>query len=236
MDKYWTLSNFHEGLAYFEHYDNINDCIDRKGFIDKNGIEVLNLTEYKIINSFSEGLAAVSKDGNKFGFINTKGEIVIPCQYEGYSTEGDMLEFNDFHDGVCLVQTQNIYINKKNEIVLRVKKGVNCSDMSKGLALINEYNSGTNISTYGIVCLNGYNTLDHQDNDLALQFVAQQSRSWLLHLCKLFLVDELQQKPPQPVAARLIRFLFDTHKALTSLSTVLRQRLTLPPIQLWKDD
>ena len=167
MDKYWRLSNFHEGLAYFEHYDNINDCIDRKGFIDKNGIEVLNLTQYKIINSFSEGLAAVSKDGNKFGFINTKGEIVIPCQYEGYSTEGDMLEFNDFHDGVCLVQTQNIYINKKNEIVLRVKKGVNCSDMSKGLALINEYNSGTNISTYGIVTLNGYSTLDHQDKYLA---------------------------------------------------------------------
>lgn len=167
MDKYWRLSNFHEGLAYFEHYDNISDCIDRKGFIDKNGIEVLNLTEYKIINSFSEGLAAVSKDGNKFGFINTRGEIVIPCQYEGYSTEGDMLEFNDFHDGVCLVQTQNIYINKKNEIVLRVKKGVNCSDMSKGLALINEYNSGTNISTYGIVTLNGYSTLDHQDKYLA---------------------------------------------------------------------
>lgn len=167
MDKYWRLSNFHEGLAYFEHYDNINDCIDRKGFIDKNGIEVLNLTEYKIINSFSEGLAAVSKDGNKFGFINIQGEIVIPCQYEGYSTEGDMLEFNDFHDGVCLVQTQNIYINKKNEIVLRVKEGVNCSDMSQGLALINEYNSGTNISTYGIVTLNGYSTLDHQDKYLA---------------------------------------------------------------------
>lgn len=167
MDKYWRLSNFHEGLAYFEHYDNINDCIDRKGFIDKNGIEVLNLTEYKIINSFSEGLAAVSKDGNKFGFINTQGEIVIPCQYEGYSTEGDMLEFNDFHDGVCLVQTQNIYINKKNEIVLRVKEGVNCSDMSQGLALVNEYNSGTNISTYGIVTLNGYSTLDHQDKYLA---------------------------------------------------------------------
>lgn len=167
MDKYWRLSNFHEGLAYFEHYDNINDCIDRKGFIDKNGIEVLNLTEYKIINSFSEGLAAVSKDGNKFGFINTQGEIVIPCQYEGYSTEGDMLEFNDFHDGVCLVQTQNIYINKKNEIVLRVKEGVNCSDMSQGLALINEYNSGTNISIYGIVTLNGYSTLDHQDKYLA---------------------------------------------------------------------
>lgn len=167
MDKYWRLSNFHEGLAYFEHYDNINDCIDRKGFIDKNGIEVLNLTEYKIINSFSEGLADVSKDGNKFGFINTQGEIVIPCQYEGYSTEGDMLEFNDFHDGVCLVQTQNIYINKKNEIVLRVKEGVNCSDMSQGLALINEYNSGTNISTYGIVTLNGYSTLDHQDKYLA---------------------------------------------------------------------
>lgn len=30
---------------------------------------------------FSEGLAAVKKN-DKFGFINTKGELVIPCQYQ----------------------------------------------------------------------------------------------------------------------------------------------------------
>lgn len=30
---------------------------------------------------FSEGMAAVKKD-DKFGFINTKGELVIPCQYQ----------------------------------------------------------------------------------------------------------------------------------------------------------
>lgn len=166
-DKYRRLSDFHDGLAYFEHLNNGN--IDRKGFIDKNGNEVLNLTDYQIVNNFSEGLAAVSKDGNKFGFINTKGKEIIPCQYEGYATEGETLQFNDFHDGVCLVQTQNIYINKNNEIVLRVYKDAICSDMDNGVALINEYNSNTNISTYGIVTLDGYNTLDHQDKYLAQQ-------------------------------------------------------------------
>lgn len=41
--------------------------------------------------------------------------------------------------------------------------------MDNGVALINEYNSNTNISTYGIVTLYGYNTLDHQDKYLAQQ-------------------------------------------------------------------
>lgn len=41
---------------------------------------------------FSEGLALVKKD-NKFGYINTKGELVIPCQF-GYAS--------DFIDGTAI--------------------------------------------------------------------------------------------------------------------------------------
>lgn len=45
---------------------------------------------------FSEGMAAVRKD-NKFGFINTKGELVIPCQYmcAGDFSEGLACVFKD---------------------------------------------------------------------------------------------------------------------------------------------
>lgn len=37
--------------------------------------------QYDELYPFSEGLAAVKKN-DKFGFINTKGELVIPCQYQ----------------------------------------------------------------------------------------------------------------------------------------------------------
>lgn len=37
--------------------------------------------KYDELYPFSEGLAAVKKN-EKFGFINTKGELVIPCQYQ----------------------------------------------------------------------------------------------------------------------------------------------------------
>lgn len=170
-DKYFRLHGFNDGLAYYEKINNETGGISEKGFIDKSGKEVLVLSEFHIVNDFSEGLASVSKDGEMYGFINTKGDLVIPCKYKGYIDEGDIRYFHDFHDGVCLIEAEDslYFINKKNEVVLNIKKGLLCSDMDSGVALVTEYNNATNISTYGIVCLNGYNTLDHQDNDLALQ-------------------------------------------------------------------
>ena len=170
-DKYFRLHGFNDGLAYYEKINNETGGISEKGFIDKSGKEVLVLSEFHIVNDFSEGLASVSKDGEMYGFINTKGDLVIPCKYKGYIDEGDIRYFHDCHDGVCLIEAEDslYFINKKNEVVLNIKKGLLCSDMDSGVALVTEYNNATNINTYGIVCLNGYNTLDHQDNDLALQ-------------------------------------------------------------------
>lgn len=49
--------------------------------------------KYDELYPFSEGLAAVKKDG-KFGYIDTKGNLVIPCQF-GYAS--------DFIEGTAVV-------------------------------------------------------------------------------------------------------------------------------------
>lgn len=48
--------------------------------------------QYDALFPFSEGLAAVKK-GDKFGFINTQGELVIPCQYSYVGPFKDGLAF-----------------------------------------------------------------------------------------------------------------------------------------------
>ena len=51
---------------------------------------------------FSEGLAAVMKDG-KIGFINAKNEVIIPFQFD-YSDECRMYDFGYlFHNGYCIM-------------------------------------------------------------------------------------------------------------------------------------
>lgn len=68
--------------------------------------------QYDELYPFSEGLAAVKKDG-QFGYINTKGELVIPCQYQYASS---------FKEGLaCVVKDEednNIsFIDAKGEIL-----------------------------------------------------------------------------------------------------------------------
>lgn len=52
-----------------------------------------NIQKYRILNSFHDSLACVSRDG-KYGYINLKGEEVIPCIYT-YA--------KDFSNGVACV-------------------------------------------------------------------------------------------------------------------------------------
>lgn len=54
--------------------------------------------QFEELYPFSEGMATVRKDG-KFGFINIKGELVIPCQY---------LYVGPFKEGLaCVVKDEN---------------------------------------------------------------------------------------------------------------------------------
>lgn len=55
-----------------------------------------SVNQFDELYPFSEGLAAVKKDG-KFGYINTKGELVIPCQFSkaGAFSEGLTIVMDD---------------------------------------------------------------------------------------------------------------------------------------------
>ena len=81
------------------------------------------LQRYDQIDAFSEGMAAVRRDG-KWGYINLKGEEVIPCQFS------DEFPVGQFSDGLaCVVDDRSEedkklwnkrvgFINKKGEFVI----------------------------------------------------------------------------------------------------------------------
>lgn len=88
------------------------------GFLDLEGKEI---TEFQYDglrnhNHFSNGMAPVVK-ANKMGFINDKGELVLPLKYKpeyGFSEVGGVM--NHFRNGYCRIQTTNGkygYIDKK---------------------------------------------------------------------------------------------------------------------------
>lgn len=78
---------------------------NRRGYINVNtGHVVIDAQEnnYRMAWVFSEGLAAVMKDG-KIGFINADNEVVIPFQFD-YSEEIRKWDVGYlFHDGYCVM-------------------------------------------------------------------------------------------------------------------------------------
>jgi tetratricopeptide (TPR) repeat protein len=87
----------------------------KSGFIDTQGNELFDFI-YRGdggIKSFSEGLSRVrDKRTSKFGFINKKGEMVIPYKYDyAYS----------FSEGLAAVQNKDSkygFINPKGEVII----------------------------------------------------------------------------------------------------------------------
>lgn len=61
------------------------------GVVDDNGNEIVSFGLYDWIDSFDQGLArvkigkgtnSVKNSGNKWGIINTSGEVVLPVEYD----------------------------------------------------------------------------------------------------------------------------------------------------------
>ena len=77
---------------------------------------------------FSDGLAVVSQD-NKCGYINTKGELIIPCKYD---------EAWPFHEGMAKVMEGGKFgfINCKGELVIPCKYDYLTGDFHEGLAIV----------------------------------------------------------------------------------------------------
>lgn len=78
---------------------------NKRGYINVNTGRIVidaEANDYSKAWVFSEGLAAVMKDG-KIGFINANNEVVIPFQFD-YSDKCRMYNFGYlFHDGYCIM-------------------------------------------------------------------------------------------------------------------------------------
>ena len=104
--KYNKISNFIEGLAA------VQDSKGYWGFINNKGIEVIR-TQFYQCRSFSDGLCAVKKL-NGWGFINTKGDLIIDKINLNLSN-GKYNYFGDFKNGfntLCNNNGECIYFDK----------------------------------------------------------------------------------------------------------------------------
>jgi hypothetical protein len=93
--KYNGIGNFHKVYAIASEPVNAHDC--RYFFIDTSRNEAINARKYSRVANFSGGFAAVQHNG-KWGFINTKGELVTQCKYN---------DANYFKNGVTWVLNAN---------------------------------------------------------------------------------------------------------------------------------
>lgn len=97
---------------------------NKRGYINSKTGEIVidaEKNDYHKAWVFSEGLAAVMKDG-KIGFINSRNEVVIPFKFD-YSSKCRMFNFGYlFHDGYCIMTNKDGdlgLINKSGDWVLQ---------------------------------------------------------------------------------------------------------------------
>ena len=84
--------------------------------IDKEGIVVLDNLAYRNVGALGNGLIPIQDEEMKWGFMNIKGEVIIPPQYIG---------INHFQNGMARMEVGTafvntiVYINPKGEVVWR---------------------------------------------------------------------------------------------------------------------
>lgn len=105
----------------------------KEGYINKRGEYVVEPI-YKVgyARDFSEGVAAVSVDGEKWGFINTSGMLVIPSKFEKAAS---------FSEGLAKVRAEGKYgfIDKSGNWVIPPKYE-SVSSFRNGIASVYQKN------------------------------------------------------------------------------------------------
>lgn len=126
----------------YDRIDDLNDGLIRVqkpdgyiGFVDVNGKEVLpnlNARYDDVAFHFSNGFIRVEKNF-EYGFINTKGEEIIPIQYS---------DVRDFSEGLAAVRKDFTYgfINTKGELVIPYQFKA-AYEFSEGMCKVLDYNS-----------------------------------------------------------------------------------------------
>lgn len=109
----WTSASPNDSLGVF--------CSDgKRGYYNSHTGKIVVPAQYRRAWIFSEGLAAVQKNG-MIGFINRKGEVVIPFRYPYH---GNPLSEFIFSNGHCVVADTTGkcgVINRKGDWVIQPK-------------------------------------------------------------------------------------------------------------------
>lgn len=109
----WTSSSPNDSLGVF--------CTDgKRGYYNSYTGKIVVPAQYRRAWIFSEGLAAVQKNG-MIGFINRKGDVVIPFRYPYH---GNPLSEFVFDNGHCIVADTTGkcgVINRKGEWIIKPK-------------------------------------------------------------------------------------------------------------------
>lgn len=116
--KYKWISPILEDEDYDDTLTVFCDKNNKRGYLNAYTGEVVIEPQYDAAWVFSDGLAAVKKDG-MIGFINKEGELVIPFKFKHNKREYDY-DYIDyaFHDGYCYMIGDSGYqgiINKSGE-------------------------------------------------------------------------------------------------------------------------
>lgn len=108
--NYSDATIFNEGIAWVREFNGYPMAVDKEGNI------LFAAKEAHSVSIYSEGLAAFEKKEkdhtSRFGYLNRKGEVVIPAQF---------FEASFFCNGLAAVVNKDGkygYINKKGELVI----------------------------------------------------------------------------------------------------------------------
>lgn len=121
-DGLWGVIDLSGKTVVSHKYEETGISVDKSGFLTakKNGLwglvdvnagkETVPFV-YKFIKGCEEGLVAVRNSENRWGFVDTRGELKIPCKYN---------RVEDFRYGVARVEYDSKigYINLKGEEII----------------------------------------------------------------------------------------------------------------------
>lgn len=152
-DKFLDIEQYSYGTlgAYIKE----NGYVSSVYFNNSGKIQLKSPTNLPF--EFINGLALVIQvnDTNpkdaKFGFINTKGKMVVPVKY---------LDVLPFSDSLAYIMNfdERGYINTKGKFVIRLKKGYAGYGFSEGLSAI----SSTELSRFGFIDKKGKLVIDYK--------------------------------------------------------------------------
>ncbi|HWY12733.1 MAG TPA: WG repeat-containing protein, partial [Bacteroidia bacterium] len=87
---------------------------NKQALMDMNGRLTIDYDTYEEVNFAQNNLIRIKRK-NKYGFVDRKLNIVIPCKY---NSAGD---FNNEGFSICVLKQETFLINTKGEIVLKTK-------------------------------------------------------------------------------------------------------------------